>query len=175
MTDFAEHQNEQFVTQMTAAQPALFAFILSLVTNANDARDVLSETNLALWKKRSEFDPAMEYWPWACRFARLQVQAFRKRQRRDRLVLTNDVVDLIATKAARAGHRWNDSMDALEDCLGELEEGRVKILLRRYSDGLSIAQLADELGRSVGAVADLLYRLRLRLASCIERKLAAEG
>ena len=41
--------------------------------------------------------------------------------------------------------------------------------------GLSIAQLADELEKSVGAVADLLYRLRLRLASCIERKLAAGG
>jgi RNA polymerase sigma-70 factor, ECF subfamily len=69
MPDFTVDHNEQFVTRMTAAQPALFAFILSLAPNVNDARDVLSETNLALWKKREEFDPTMDYWPWACRFA----------------------------------------------------------------------------------------------------------
>jgi RNA polymerase sigma-70 factor (ECF subfamily) len=173
--DPTEDQNERFVTQMTAAQPTLYAFILSLVPNANDARDVLSETNLALWKKREEFDPTMDYWPWACRFARLQVLAFRKRQQRDRLVLADEVVDLIAAKAEQAGREWKDSMEALESCLDELEEGRAQILRRRYSDGLSIAQIAGELGKTVGAVADLLYRLRLRLASCIERKLAVEG
>ncbi len=172
MPDFTVDHNEQFVTRMTAAQPALFAFILSLAPNVNDARDVLSETNLALWKKREEFDPTMDYWPWACRFARLQILAFRKRQQRDRLVLADEVVDLVAAKAEIAGRRWNDSMEALETCLGELDESRVQIIRRRYSDGLSIAQIAVELGKTVGAVADLLYRLRSRLASCIQRKLA---
>lgn len=159
---------------MTAAQPALFAFIRLLVRNTNDASDVLSETNLALWKKREEFDPTSNYWPWACRFARLQVLAFRKRQQRDRLVLTDEIVDLIATRAESTGRGWKDSMETMESCLNELEKSRIAILRRRYSDGLSLAQIAEELGKTVGAVADLLYRLRLRLASCIERKLAAE-
>jgi len=145
------------------------------VPNVNDARDVLSETNLALWQKREEFDPAMDYWPCACRFARLQVLAFRKRQQRDRLVLTDEVVDLIAAKAEIAGRGWNARMEALEDCLKVLDKSRVQIIRRRYSDGLSIYQIAQELGKTAGAVADLLYRLRRRLASCIERKLAAEG
>jgi RNA polymerase sigma-70 factor (ECF subfamily) len=160
---------------MTAAQPALFGFILSLVPNANDARDVLSETNLALWKKREEFDPTMDYWPWACRFAKLQVLAFRKRQQRERLVLADDIVNLVAAKAELAGRRWGDSMEALESCLAELEESRMQILRRRYFDGLSVTEIAGELGKSVGAAADLLYRLRLRLASCIGRKLATQG
>jgi DNA-directed RNA polymerase specialized sigma24 family protein len=63
MPDPTEDRNERYATGMTAAQPALFAFILSLVPDANDAREVLSETNLALWKKREEFDSAMDYWP----------------------------------------------------------------------------------------------------------------
>jgi RNA polymerase sigma-70 factor, ECF subfamily len=173
--DDPQDQYERLVAQMTAAQPGLFGFVLSLVPNANDARDVLSETNLALWKKREEFDPTMDFWPWACRFARLQVLAFRKRQKRDRLVLADEVVDLVAAKAELAGREWKDSLESLESCLGELEEGRVQILRRRYFDELSVAQIAGELGKTAGAVADLLYRLRLRIASCIERKLAEEG
>lgn len=169
-----EDPTERFVVQMTAMQPALFAFILSLVPNANDARDVLSETNLALWKKRDEFNPALDGWPWACRFAKVQVLAFRKRRQRDRLVLADEVVDRVAARAERAGHAWADSMEALNGCLNELEESRLELLRRRYSDGLSTAQLAAEAGKTVAALGDLLYRLRLRLAGCIERKLAAD-
>lgn len=170
-----EDQTERFVVQMTAMQPALFAFILSLVPNANDARDVLSETNLALWKKREDFDPARDDWPWACGFAKMQVLAFRKRRQRDRLVLADEVVDRIAARAERTGSSWADSMEALNGCLNELEESRQELLRRRYSDGLSIVQLAEEFGKTVAAMGDLLYRLRLRLSSCIERKLATEG
>src|SRR5258708_31489188 len=103
MPDFTVDHNEQFVTRMTAAQPALFAFILSLAPNVNGARDVLSETNLALWKRREEFDPTIDYSPWACRFARLQILAIRRRRQRDRLVSADEVVDFVAAKAAVAG------------------------------------------------------------------------
>ncbi|UUO06131.1 sigma-70 family RNA polymerase sigma factor [Blastopirellula sp. J2-11] len=175
MLDPTEAQNEQFVARMTAAQPGLFAFVLTLAPNATDARDILSETNLALWKKRSEYDATLDFWPWACRFARLQVLAFRKRQQRDRLVLTDEVVSLVAAKSETAARTWQDSFAALESCLSDLDESRVHILRRRYTDGLSVAQIADELEKTAGSVADLLYRLRLRLASCIERKLATEG
>jgi RNA polymerase sigma-70 factor (ECF subfamily) len=175
MADPSTDQTDHYVALMAATQPALYAFVLSLAPNANDARDVLSETNLALWKKRDEFDHRLDFWPWACRFARLQVLAFRKRQERDRLVLADDVLELMATQAEAAGRRWDDSVEALETCLKELDESRVQMLRRRYSDGLSVSAIAAELGKTTGALADQLYRLRLRLASCIERKLAAEG
>ena len=43
----------------------------------------------------------------------------------------------------------------------------------RYRDGKSVKSIAQELERSAGAIADLLYRLRLQLATCVEKKLVA--
>jgi len=38
-----------------------------MVRNAADADDVLQETNLVLWRKTADFDPAREFMPWAMR------------------------------------------------------------------------------------------------------------
>ncbi len=166
-------RSEGFVTRLTASQQSLYAFIFSLVPNTNDARDILAETNLALWKKRDEYDPTQDFWPWACRFGKLQVLAFRKRQQRDRLVFQEDVIQLLAAEAEAVDANGDRALDALESCLGEIDARRQELLRKRYADGYSVTRLAEEMNRSVGAMADLLYRVRLKLASCIERKLAA--
>lgn len=161
------------MARLTACQQSLYAFIRSLVPNANDARDILAETNLALWKKHDEYDPIRDFWPWACRFGRLQVLAFRKRQQRDRLVFKDDVIHLLAAEAEAVNASGDRAMDALESCLGEIDTRRQEVLRKRYADGHSVKHLAAEMNRSAGAMADLLYRIRLQLANCIEHKLAA--
>ena len=107
------HENDdglKFVAQVNAAQQGLYALILSLVPNAHDARDVLAETNMALWKKRSDYDVEQEFWPWACRFARFQVLAFRKRQQRDRVVFSEDVINLLADDAQQLAAASDDML-----------------------------------------------------------------
>jgi RNA polymerase sigma-70 factor (ECF subfamily) len=165
--------SQDFVARLTACQQSLYAFIHSLVPNASDARDILAETNLALWRKREEYDPKRDFWPWACRFARLQVLAFRKQQQRDRLVFKEDVIDLLASEAEAVTATSDRANAALESCLGEIDARRQELLRKRYADGHSVKRLSAEMNLSVGAMADLLYRVRLQLARCIERKLAA--
>lgn len=165
--------SQDFVALLTACQQSLYAFIRSLVPNTTDARDILAETNLALWKKRDEYDPMHDFWPWACRFGRFHVLAFRKRRQRDRLVFKEDVIHMLAAEAETANASGDRAMDALESCLGEIDTHRQELLRKRYADGHAVKDLAAETNRSVGAMADLLYRIRLQLANCIERKLAA--
>lgn len=47
----------EFVAQVTRVQRPLHAFILSLVWNPTDAEEVLQETNLTLWKRRTNLMP----------------------------------------------------------------------------------------------------------------------
>ena len=76
-----------FVGHLTGCQSLLYGFICALLGGAEGAGDVLQETNIVLWNKAHEYDPARPFLPWAYTFARFQVMAWRKKQSRSRLVL----------------------------------------------------------------------------------------
>ncbi len=165
---------EAFVALMNRAQQGLFAYIRPLVPNAEDARDVLSETNLALWRKREEFSSERDFWPWACRFAQLQVLAYRERRGRDRLVFSEELVELLSHDADESARDASAAYDALEKCMDGLAEKQRHLLELRYSLALSVTSIAEKLNRSTGAVSDALYRIRIALGKCIGSKLAAK-
>ena len=164
---------KEFAMRVSSVQQGLYAYILSLLPDAHDARDVLAETNLALWQKREEYDSERDFWPWACGFGKLQVLAFRKRQKRDRLLFSDDVVNLLSSEAESMASQSDEMIDALEGCLGEVDEHRRRLLHLRYTEEMSLRQVSVSTGRTVGAIADMLYRIRMQLAQCIQHKLAA--
>lgn len=88
----------RYVQLMTDSQSRLYAFIYSLLSDAELARDVLQETNAVLWAKAAEFEADRDFGPWALAIARYQVLAARQRMSRDRLVFDPDVLDRIARR-----------------------------------------------------------------------------
>jgi RNA polymerase sigma-70 factor, ECF subfamily len=85
--------NEAFVLLLTQHQEVLFRYIFSLVPVEADARDILQETSLALYRKADQFDPARPFLPWAYRFAYLQVQKHREKAARSPLLFSEDVIE----------------------------------------------------------------------------------
>lgn len=61
---------EVFLRLFMRKKRALLRFILRYLPALNDARDVLQETLVTVWSKRSEFDETKEFLPWACGIAR---------------------------------------------------------------------------------------------------------
>lgn len=162
------------VARINEVQQGLYAFILTLVPNTEDARDVLAETNMALWKKRDEYDPRREFWPWACQFARMQVMAFQKRRQRDRLVFGEALLEKLAGESQSQAALAGPMELALEECMSLLSDQQRALLGLRYQQECSVAEIADQSRRSAGAVSDALYRIRLSLAACIKGKMADE-
>jgi RNA polymerase sigma-70 factor (ECF subfamily) len=70
---------EAFLRQFMAEERALLRFIMRYVPAVADARDVLQETLVTLWAKRSDFDATREFLPWACGIARHKVREFWRR------------------------------------------------------------------------------------------------
>ena len=71
----SDEQKENFVRLLIEAQGSLYAFILTLLANADTAKDVLQETNLVLWRKNEEFEAGTHFFAWARRIAEFQVMA----------------------------------------------------------------------------------------------------
>ena len=50
-------------------QKDVFAYILTLVPDRDNAADVYQQTCLALLEKQAEYDRQRAFFPWACGFA----------------------------------------------------------------------------------------------------------
>jgi RNA polymerase sigma-70 factor, ECF subfamily len=162
----------EYVQLLTGAQSRLYSYICCLVGESAGARDVLQETNLALWDKAREYDPGRPFLPWAYRTAYLQVLAYRKTCARSRLVFDDELIGELAEWTESRDADLDDRLEALGDCIDKLPGPRREMIDRRYRDGDSLDQIAERLSKAPNVVAASLYRIRKVLMDCIESRLA---
>ncbi|HYG76690.1 MAG TPA: sigma-70 family RNA polymerase sigma factor [Planctomycetota bacterium] len=164
-----------FVQLLTLNQSRLYAYILSLVGNASHADDVLQETNVVLWQKASEFTLGTNFTAWMFKIAYMQVMAYRQRLTREKILFDSDMVPELAQEVGERLSDLDSRQRSLQACLEKLSPRQRDIVRRRYSSGATVQSMADELGHSVEAIKQLLFRTRLTLAECVKRSLALEN
>ncbi|MBI1370773.1 MAG: sigma-70 family RNA polymerase sigma factor [Planctomycetes bacterium] len=160
---------EQFVADLTAYQSRLYAYICAIMGGADQAHDVLQETNMVLWRKAGEFEPGTDFGAWAAKIAYFQVLAHRKRRSGDRHVFSDDLLVDIADEFDRQNPTIDERQTALRQCMDKLPAMERDMVRQRYEAGGSVKRIAAQIGRSVGAVSQSLYRIRAALAECVER------
>lgn len=152
----------------------MLGYLFKLLGGAPEARDVLQETNLALWHKATDYNPNQPFLPWACAFARYQAMAWRKRQSRSRLLLDERLLEGVAEELPpedqQAARRW----EVMEGCIRTLPAAWRHLLECRYGRGESVNSIAARLGRSENVVAASLYRIRKILNKRVHQVLAVE-
>ncbi|MES2924904.1 MAG: sigma-70 family RNA polymerase sigma factor [Verrucomicrobiota bacterium] len=163
---------ENLVALITRHQSALHAYILSLLPNQAKADDVLQETNLVLWRKAAEYDPAMPFMPWACRIAWFQVKAARRDAARDRHIFDPELLDLLAAEDDSALETTTALDHALHDCLGQLPADKRDLILHRYQADSSVNEMAASRNLTPGALSVQLHRIRQMLENCVAGKLS---
>lgn len=163
-----------FITLLTESQRVLHAFLLSQVPNLAAADDILQETNLVLWEKRTDYTHGTDFRAWMFRIARYQVLAYRKRQTRDRLMFSDELILQVANEADARAADVERRRHALAECVEKLDASDREVLKLRYAEAKSGREIAETVGRSTDAVYQLLHRLRESLLACIRRTLARE-
>lgn len=154
----------------TLAQPAVSAFVTSVIRDFRDRDDVLQDIAIAVIESFGSYDPQRPFVAWAIGVARNQVGLYLRRRRRDRLVFDEETVSCLAAAFAEVAPHQSRQIDFLQDCLASLE-GRARSLLElRYQDDLKPASIAERIGMTANAVAKALQRIRDQLRECIERK-----
>jgi RNA polymerase sigma-70 factor (ECF subfamily) len=170
-----DENRDDFIRELTAAQPSLWAYVFSLLPDHAAAQDVLQETNLTLWRKADDFRPGTSFLAWACQAGYFHVLSYRRRVRRDRLVFDDQVLAYLAERQEKRLAEEGDRLTALRGCLEKLPESFRGLLEKRYAPGGSVKELAEADGRTVAALSQVLYRIRDKLLDCIQTTLAAGG
>ena len=175
MTQQDSSDHERFLTQFTANEPAIRAFVRRLVPTRQDAADVMQGVALVLWRKFDQLEDPDGFRRWAFTIARYETLAWRRDKARDRHVLAEDVLDALVSQSSTREPVFAAQRDALEGCLGKLSAEQRVLVLAAYSPGTKIHHVAERSGRSVAAFYQWLHRMRVRLLDCTRRALDSEG
>jgi RNA polymerase sigma-70 factor (ECF subfamily) len=168
-------QAEDFAARWTAAQPAIAAFVRSLIPDLTSAEEVLQRVAVAMVRKYDRYDRSRPFVAWAIGMAKFEVLYYRRQQATDKHIFDDELVEKIADSFQVLIEKFNPMRDALAKCLGELD-GRTRTIVHlRYADSLSTTSIAKEMRITAGAVRMLLWRARSALRKCMEQRVTESG
>jgi RNA polymerase sigma-70 factor (ECF subfamily) len=171
--------SDEFILRLSGCQNRLYAYVLSLLPDADLARDVVQEANLVMWRKAAQYQPGTSFDSWACKIAYFEVLAARRKRQKDRLLFSEDLMEQmmqqLVSNAEQRAQKCSAKQVALEECIEKIDVKGRRQLLTRYGVGGSVKGVAESVGVSPAAAAATLYRLRKALLECIEGKLTKES
>lgn len=160
-----------FIKALMGAQFDLYSYIVVLLGGTQDAYDVLQETNQQIIRLEGEREDLVNFLAWAKRVAYFQVCTWRSKQRRERLVFDDSLLEQVAAAASSPERSASDTVRALNECLKKLPAYMRELFTARHVDGVSVKELARRENRSPDGISVTLHRTRMALRECIKKSL----
>ena len=170
-----DHQNnhERFTRLLLEAEPVILRSVLVMVPNRTDARDILQETAVALWRQFDSYDSQRPFVNWAMGFARIETRRFLARAQR-RAQLSEKAMAVLEREMAGESGFAVEVERHLATCMQKLGEKQHALIQGYYHENRSVEWLAEQGGRSVEAVYKAIQRTRIDLQTCIQRQIRKE-
>ncbi|MFT5467780.1 MAG: RNA polymerase sigma-70 factor (ECF subfamily) [Verrucomicrobiales bacterium] len=159
--------HERFTRLLLESEQVMLRSILVMVPNRADAREIMQDTAVALWRQFDSYDPERPFINWAMGFSRIETRRFLARQQR-RAQLTEEAIAVLEQEMKQAPEFGAAVEDHLATCLGKLQGKQRRIIKGYYHDGRSPEWLSEQEGRTVDAIYKALQRIRRALQKCIE-------
>jgi RNA polymerase sigma-70 factor (ECF subfamily) len=156
-----------------------YAVALGMVKNPDDARDIVQEAFLKVWKSLGAFEGQSAFYTWLYRIvANLCIDHLRKGKSQveydDQRVHEEDQVAgdehiLPQTAGLHPGRALESKElgEALERALEELSPNHRAVLLMREVEGLSYREMADAMKVSEGTIMSRLFHARKKMQAAL--------
>ena len=163
------------VDRLLADRSKLLAYIWSIVRDFHATEDVFQEVVVAAMSHAEEIKDTEHLLSWARQAARFRGIDWLRRQKRQPLLLDDDVLDLLEGQWNRFDavppHAWTD---AVRYCAGKLTDYARQLIGLRYVEGLTGLEVARRVGRTPRTVYVALSRTYRQLEDCIQGRMAGE-
>ena len=151
----------------------IYSYIYHRVGNVHDAEDLTSRTFYrALSHIQRYEDKGIPFSAWLYRIAHnLVANWHRDRKRRPVVALDALVMRSMSGPQPELAAQLADNAGRLREAIKELDPNRQELLVLKFAEGLSNAEIGGIMGRSEGAIKSLYHRTLLQL----RRELAKRG
>jgi RNA polymerase sigma-70 factor, ECF subfamily len=169
---------DQFIKLYMESERDLRCFIRMLVRNTTDFDDACQLVAMNLWKSFDSYDPSREFGRWARGVAINVVYQQRRSSLRDPILflfppeVASDILGAYEQSLERE-QPSSRRMEALRKCVGALPAKSQRVLELRYVESRSLAEIAQLVGSTAGAIQRALSRIRACLANCVEQRIVS--
>jgi len=165
--------HERFTRLLLESEPVMLRAIMVVVPNRADAREIMQETAVALWRQFASYDSRRPFVNWAMGFARIETRRFLARQKR-RAQLSEQAMEVLERELEGDTSFAGAIERHLATCMRKLTEKQRGLIQGYYHENRDVGWLAENGGRTVEAVYKAIQRIRRDLQECIERQLKKE-
>jgi RNA polymerase sigma-70 factor (ECF subfamily) len=169
------HHPTDLASLVQRHQAGVWRYVRFLGADRSEADDLTQETFLAL--ARSEFVERDERQTagYLRVVARNQLLALRRKQNREVSTVEFEAADSVWAANAGADGSLTGYLDALRDCVQQLDGRARQAIDLHYRDGAGREAIAAALDMKPDGVKTLLRRMRQVLRECVERKMRSES
>jgi len=152
-------------------QGRVYAVAYRFTSNREDALDVAQEALLKAYRKIGTWQPTGGFVPWLLRLTSNQAVDTLRRRKRQRHEQWDDTVPPAGVHAAAAGTsmetehqvRAREIDTRVREAIGVLSPMQRIVFILRHYEGLQLADIAAEIGCTVGSVKVHLFRALKKL------------
>ena len=150
----------------------LRVFARGMLPNWPAVDDVLQEASVVMWKKLHQLEKEEDFFTWARVIVRYEALRARRNAARDRLVLSEETLELLADEAmSTTGDDLKQERAVLNGCLMKMgDEQRELVFAASMRDG-GVKELAEATNRTANSLYKLIGRLRASLRECVKREM----
>ncbi|MGF6612578.1 RNA polymerase sigma factor (sigma-70 family) [Paraburkholderia sp. WSM4175] len=166
----ARGEQEAFAHFYTLTASRVFAVIVRILHNRDEAEDMLQEVYTNAWRRADSFDPARgSAMTWLITLARNRAIDHMRRHREEPLdeQKAAEIEDESPTPADAA--EWSEERRRLERCLAALDPQQVGVVREAFFTGATYAELAERLRVPLGTMKSWIRRSLMQLRTCLER------
>lgn len=162
-------KSEEFLNLLMQKQMRIYAFILSVIRNFQDADDVFQDTVNTMWQKYPESRPIDDFVSWGIQVAYYKILEYRKKQKReDHVLFDSPLFEKVLSAARNINLDYDERIEKLKQCLKKLGPRGRKIIELRYYQDLKPQQISELLGLSVLNVYKIMSRIHGQLVECVK-------
>ena len=152
-------------------QVSIRAYLVAAVSNYHDAEDLLQQVAVAVARDFDKYDPDTPFVRWAVAIARNRVLNYRRAKATNKLVFSQDTLDLLESAMPDEPPAETATKSALRVCIEKLQDRSRRALVLRYEQDLRPSEIAGKLGMTATALSTLMSRVHKTLAKCVKARL----
>lgn len=137
--------HERFTRLLLESEPVMLRSILVVVPNRADAREIMQETAVALWRQFASYDPGRPFVNWAMGFARIETRRFLARQKR-RAQLSEQAMEVLERELEGDTSFAGAIVHHLTTCMQKLTEKQLGLIQGYYHESRSVEWLSEKKG-----------------------------
>lgn len=167
--------SQAFDELMRLYSPELYNFILRMVSNTEDAQDLLQDTFVKVWEKSYQFQGNSSVKTWIYRIAINLSYSHLKRKQRWSFSFLDDIKELISSSDPEKDVERNFQSGLLEKSLVLLTPRQRSVVIARVYKDLPYAQISEAIGCTVNAAKVHFHEGKKRIEAFMKAQVGNDG